>query len=143
MADVFSRKKRSEIMSKVKSRDTKPEMIVRKHLHVLGFRYSLHNKKFPGKPDIALVSRKILIHVNGCFWHGHAQCNSSKLPSTNTKFWETKILTNMSRDAKNMTDAKSLGFLVITIWECELKPKVREETLKNLVGKIKAAEGLF
>ena len=136
MADVFTKEKRSEIMSKIRSGNTKPEMIVRRHLHKNGFRYAIHSKKLPGSPDIVLVSRKIAIFINGCFWHGHKDCFYSKLPISNADFWRNKISTNVLRDAKNHKLIRGLGYKVLTVWQCQLKGKVRDRTLRELVRKI-------
>ncbi len=137
MVDNVSKKRRSEIMRAVKSKDTKPEMIVRKFLFSEGLRYSLHDKKLPGKPDIKLSKYKTLIQINGCFWHGHKDCSIYVMPKTNKEFWRTKIEKNISRDEKNISQLKQLGWNVIVLWECELKKKKRENTLTELVLKIK------
>ena len=100
MSDIFSQTKRSDIMSKISSKDTKPEILVRKFLFSKGFRYRINVKTLPGKPDIVLPKYKTIIFVNGCFWHGH-NCKKGKLPSSNTDFWKEKISNNKSRDAKN------------------------------------------
>jgi DNA mismatch endonuclease, patch repair protein len=119
--DIYSREKRSEIMSKVQSQGTKPEIIVRKRLHSLGFRFRLHNRKLPGTPDIVLPRHHSVIFVHGCFWHHHKGCSKSKLPSSNTEFWEAKIAENVRRDKKKIAQLKRLGWRVLIIWECETK----------------------
>lgn len=131
--DVFSKEKRSQVMSSVKSTDTKPEMIVRKYLHANGFRYGLHNQKLPGHPDIVLRKYKTIVFINGCFWHGHEGCRHYTVPKTNTTYWTAKVRRNVERDAENIAKLKSKGWRVITIWECELKSDMREKTLTNLV----------
>lgn len=119
MSDIFSQTKRSDIMSKISSKDTKPEILVRKFLFSKGFRYRINVKTLPGKPDIVLPKYKTIIFVNGCFWHGH-NCKKGKLPSSNTDFWKEKISNNKSRDAKNSDLLVKLGWKVIIIWQCEI-----------------------
>lgn len=138
MADVFSKKKRSEVMSRIRSKNTKPEMLVRKYLHGLGFRYRLHSQSLQGKPDLALPKYKTVVFVHGCFWHGHKNpsCNVARVPKSNTKFWIDKISYNQSRHVTNLKELKKSGWLVLTVWECDLKPKSRAKTLENLVKKI-------
>jgi len=136
MADIFSRQKRSEIMSKVRSKNTKPEEIVRKYLFSQGFRYRKNVKKLPGTPDIVLPKYKTVIFVNGCFWHGH-DCPKGKLPETNKEKWKKKIDENKKRDEKNYKLLKEKGWKVIIVWECEIKnKKYAEITLKLLKNKI-------
>ena len=106
-------------MSKISSKDTKPEILVRKFLFSKGFRYRINVKTLPGKPDIVLPKYKTIIFVNGCFWHGH-NCKKGKLPSSNTDFWKEKISNNKSRDAKNSDLLVKLGWKVIIIWQCEI-----------------------
>lgn len=125
MADIFSSNKRSEIMSKVSGRDTKPEMIVRRYLFAHGFRYRKNVKKLPGTPDIVLSKYKTVIFVHGCYWHGH-EYRAGKLPTTNVEFWTSKIETNIARDAKVISALESLRWRVIIVWQCELK----NQTLK-------------
>jgi len=112
---------RSLNMSKIKSKNTKPELIVRKLLYEKGFRYRLHIKDLPGKPDICNKKRKIIVEVKGCFWHQHQNCKYSTKPKTNTAYWLTKIVNNSKRDIKNKNLLEKLGFKVFTIWECETK----------------------
>ena len=119
--DIYSKEKRSEIMSKVRSSGTKPEVIVRKELHSLGFRFRLHSKLLPGKPDIVLPKHRAVIFVHGCFWHHHTGCGKSKLPASNAEFWQTKIFENVRRDAQIKSEPKRLGWRVLVIWECETK----------------------
>ncbi len=120
MADIFSKEKRSNIMSLVKSVNTKPEILVRKALFSLGFRYRLHEKKMPGCPDIVLNRFKTIILVHGCFWHAHRNCKKAKLPKSNTEFWETKIAKNLLRDETNMHKLTQMGWNVLVIWECQI-----------------------
>ena len=108
-------------MSRISGSDTKPEIIVRKYLHTHGFRFKKNDRRLPGKPDIVLPKYNTIIFVHGCFWHGHKDCKSSKLPETNKKFWENKISNTMIRDKKNMEYLHKLNWKVIIIWDCELK----------------------
>ena len=112
---------RSRIMRAVKSVDTGPEMIVRRMLHKLGYRYRLHRKDLPGKPDLVFPSRKAVIFVHGCFWHGHDCKRGARTPKTNTQYWTDKIRRNVERDAQAIIDLKAAGWRVLVIWECELK----------------------
>jgi len=116
--DTVSKKKRSEIMSRIRSKNTKPELIVRKYLFSKGYRYRLHDNKLPGKPDIVLKKYKTAIQVRGCFWHGHG-CKFSNIPKTNRAFWRNKILNNKKRDKKNDQKLRRLGFKLIVIPECK------------------------
>ena len=119
--DIYDRQKRSELMSKVRSSDTKPELIVRRKLHSLGFRFRLHSKSLPGKPDIVLPKYRSIVFVHGCFWHHHTNCGKSKLPTSNAEFWRTKIYQNVTRDSLKTEELKKLGWCVLVIWECETK----------------------
>lgn len=132
MTDVFSKEKRSEVMSHIRGRDTKPEMIVRRFLFSKGFRYRLHSKGLPGHPDIVLKKYRTVIFVNGCFWHGH-DCKYGHLPKSNTQYWGPKISSNMERDKKNQKALEESGWRVIRLWECELK-KGKVEYLEKLSG---------
>lgn len=137
MKDKFSKEKRSEIMSKIKKANTKPEMIVRKFLFSQGLRYRIHNKKLIGNPDIVLPKYKTIVFVNGCFWHAHNNCKLNRMPKSNTDYWIPKILRNVERDETNRVELEKLGWNVITVWECELGVKKREDTLIELYNKIK------
>lgn len=119
MTDIFDKVKRSEIMSKISGKDTKPEVLIRKKLFSKGFRFRKNVKTLPGKPDIVLPKYKTTIFVNGCFWHGHG-CKKSKLPKTRTDFWKEKINNNLLRDQKNLENLKNDGWQVIIIWQCEI-----------------------
>lgn len=124
MSDIFSFQKRSDIMSKIGEKNTKPEILVRKFLFSKGFRYRINVKTLPGKPDIVLPKYKTVIFINGCFWHGHIwhghNCKKGKLPSSNIDFWRKKISNNKSRDDKNSDLLIKLGWKVIIIWQCEI-----------------------
>lgn len=135
--DVHSKEVRSYNMSCIKGKNTKPEEIVRKYLFSKGFRYRKNDKRYPGTPDIVLPKYKTVIFVNGCFWHGHEGCKYYVVPKSNTEFWIEKITHNIERDNEKADRLQDMGLKVITVWECELKPKVREETLRLLETKIK------
>ena len=123
MADHLTKGKRSWNMSRIRSKNTKPEMAVRKHLYAKGFRYRLHVNDIPGKPDLSNKTKKIAVFVNGCFWHQHKNCSRSTIPKTNKKYWIPKLKRNVSRFKENLNDLKSFGWKVFIIWECELKNK--------------------
>jgi len=136
MTDIYNKKKRSDVMSKISGRETKPELIVRKYLFSKGFRYRKNDKRYPGKPDIVLPKYKTLIFIHGCFWHGH-KCPAGKLPDTNRKFWESKIRANIERDRKNIRELKKSGWKVLTIWQCEIKNKaIRIQKFKKIIAYI-------
>ena len=118
--DVHSKNIRSYNMSMIKSKDTKPELLLRKILWNKGIRYRLHYKKLPGKPDITITKQKKVIFVNGCFWHRH-NCKYFKWPKTNSEFWKEKIQNTVLRDALNYKNIKELGWDILIIWECEIK----------------------
>jgi len=133
MSDVHDRKTRSYNMSRIKGKDTKPEMMVRRFLFAHGFRYRLHDKKLPGKPDIVLKKYNTVIFVNGCFWHGHEGCRYFKIPSTKQQWWKKKIADTKKRDLKYQEDLIKDGWKIIVLWECELKKKQAEATLNQLI----------
>ncbi|WP_238395684.1 very short patch repair endonuclease [Pontibacter pudoricolor] len=124
-------------MSRIKGKDTKPEMVVRRFLHAKGLRYRLHDKKLPGKPDIVLPKYKTIVNVHGCFWHGHDGCRYYVIPKTRTEWWQQKINRNRELDQQNLSKLIQEGWKVLTIFECELKPKVRADTLDNLLEQIR------
>ena len=137
MTDIKSKEERSRNMAAIKGKDTKPEMIVRKYLFSKGLRFRIHVKKLAGSPDIVLPKYKIVIFVNGCFWHGHDGCKYSRLPKSNDFFWDQKISTNKARDIANEYVLKTLGWKVMHIWECEIKKvKDREKILESIYRKI-------
>ncbi len=117
--DIFSQQKRSQIMGRVHSINTKPELLVRSFLHKNGFRFRLHDKKLPGHPDIVLPKYKTVVEVRGCFWHRHQGCKASTTPFSNTEFWEAKFKRNVERDKKHADELKALGWHLIVVWECE------------------------
>ena len=137
MADVHSKKIRSYNMSKIKGKNTRPEIMVRKFLFSHGFRYRLNVKKLSGKPDIVLSKYRIVIFINGCFWHGHEGCKYFVVPKTRTEWWIDKIQKNKERDFKCEEELLGQNWRVITIWECELKPDKRAQTLEQVLYSIK------
>lgn len=136
MADVHDVATRSYNMSRIKGSDTKPEMLVRQFLFAHGYRYRLHVKNLPGKPDIVFKSRKTVIFIHGCFWHGHEGCRYFVVPKTRTDWWVNKIQQNKQRDIDNFTLLTAEGWKIITIFECELKKNLREHTLNQLINEL-------
>lgn len=136
MADVHNKDTRSYNMSRIRSTNTKPEMLVRKFLHAQGFRYKLHDKTLPGKPDLVLPKYKTVIFIHGCFWHGHKGCKYYVVPKTRTDWWLQKINGNIINDIKSVKVLKKDGWKIITVWECDLKPAKLEKTLKAVSKKI-------
>jgi len=120
MVDIFTTDKRSEIMSRIKNRDTAPEIKVRSIIHRMGYRFRLHRKDLPGNPDIVFPKHKKIIFVNGCFWHGHKNCIRSKRPSSNKNFWDQKIDKNITRDKNIRKALNKSGWKVLVIWQCEI-----------------------
>lgn len=121
MADTFTKEQRSKIMSRVKSTNTKPEILVRQLLHRMGYRFRLHRKDLPGKPDIVLPRHHKVIFVHGCFWHGHEGCPRAARPTTNVDFWNTKIDRNVERDVRNRQELEVLGWEPLVIWQCQTR----------------------
>lgn len=136
MTDVHSKAVRSYNMSRIRSRDTKPELLVRKFLFSKGFRYRLHPKNLPGKPDIVLSKYKTVIFVNGCFWHGHENCKDFVIPKTKTDWWLNKIMGNKRKDLENTRKLIEAGWKTITIFECELKSVKLSESLNKLLDEL-------
>ena len=136
MTDVHNPQTRSYNMSRVRGKDTKPEIVVRRFLFANGFRYRLHDPKLPGKPDIVLPKYKTVIFVNGCFWHGHKGCSYFVLPKTRTEWWLQKIKGTMARDKAAEIGLNVLGWKVIVVWECQLKKNSQIITLTSLLPEI-------
>lgn len=128
--DVFSPEQRSEIMAKVRSQDTKPEVLVRSLIHRMGFRFRLHNKHLPGNPDIVLPRHKKIVFVHGCFWHQHEGCPHAARPASNIAYWNKKLDGNVRRDKANLEKLAALGWRVLVIWECETRN--REQLILRL-----------
>jgi len=136
MTDVHSKKVRSYNMSRIKGRNTKPEIIVRKFLHSKGLRFKLHDKTLSGKPDIVLPKFKTVFFIHGCFWHGHKDCKYFIMPKTRTNWWKEKIDKNIFNDKKHIRELKKQSWKIITVWECKLKSKQRDFYLQKIVDKI-------
>lgn len=130
MVDHVSPQKRSAIMARVKTKNTGPELVVRKMLHRLGYRYRLHRRDLPGSPDIVFVQPKFAIFVNGCFWHGH-NCRYGRLPKSKLSYWRPKIKANRTRDVLKRRELRKQGWAFLVVWECELKKP--EKTLDKIV----------
>ncbi len=128
--DKWDKATRSRCMSRIKSRDTKPELIVRRYLYARGYRYRKNFKRLPGTPDIVLKKYGVAIFIHGCFWHGHD--THMRLPKSNVEYWQRKIERNRERDIRDKEALKKLGWAVITVWECQLAPAVRQETLLEI-----------
>ncbi|MCX8105943.1 MAG: very short patch repair endonuclease [Ignavibacterium album] len=137
MADVHDKITRSYNMSQIKGKNTKPEIMVRKYIFSKGFRYKLHDKRLPGKPDIVLPKLKVVVFIHGCFWHGHSNCRYFVPPKTRTKWWLKKIERNKQLDNENLLKLKDAGWKVFTIFECKLKNNLRAKTLEGLVKQLK------
>jgi DNA mismatch endonuclease (patch repair protein) len=134
MLDVFPPEKRSEIMGRIKGKDTSPELAVRSTLHAMGYRFRLHRKDLPGKPDIVLPKYKTVVFVNGCFWHGHDCRKGKSVPATNTEFWKAKIDGNVCRDRETDDKLKKMGWRVLVVWECEVSD--RETLCERLASEL-------
>ena len=131
MADRMTPEQRHRCMSRIRGRDTKPELVVRRWLWHQGFRYRLYVKALPGRPDIVMRKWRTVIFVNGCFWHGH-DCQSDRRPTTNAQFWQDKIDRNRERDTRNVAALQAAGWHVLVVWECQLNAKNRQQTLREL-----------
>ena len=129
--DIWTKEKRSDVMSKIRSKDTKPETLVRKMLFAKGYRYRLHVRNLPGKPDIVLSKYNAVIFVHGCFWHLHQSCRDGTIPKTRTDYWKDKLLGNKERDKKHRRDLRKLGWRVLRLWECEVE-KNPDKVMKRL-----------
>ena len=133
MTDHLTPIKRSWNMSRIRSKNTKPELMVRKVLHNSGIRYRLHAKDLPGKPDLSNKRRKFAIFVNGCFWHQHKGCKRASIPKSNTEYWIPKLKKNINRLKENLEELDNMGFTTVVIWECEVNKTL---TYNKLVEKI-------
>jgi DNA mismatch endonuclease (patch repair protein) len=134
MTDIYSSAKRSSIMSKISGKNTKPELIVRSLLHKHGYRFRLHRKDLPGKPDICLPRYKTVIFVHGCYWHRHNNCKKGRsMPSTNQDFWQDKFKKTIARDKLNQAELRNRGWKVLVIWECQINDNI-EELIDKIEG---------
>jgi DNA mismatch endonuclease (patch repair protein) len=127
MADRLTAERRSENMRRIRAKDTTPEMVVRRLLHRLGYRYRLHAKDLPGKPDLVFPSRRAIVMVHGCFWHGHKGCRESRMPGSNREYWVEKLERNYARDRSHLRALRRLGWRVIVVWECQTEDPTRLE----------------
>lgn len=134
--DKLSPTERSRVMSVVRSKDTTPELVVRRLLHTMGFRFRLHRKDLPGKPDIVLPKYQACIFVHGCFWHQHPRCKRATRPSSRVEFWDEKLDGNIARDKKNIRALKKLGWRVLVVWECQTKkPEILRQQIIRFFSK--------
>ena len=133
MVDFLSPTERSERMSRIRGKDTKPELALRKVLHGLRLRYRLHGAGLPGKPDLVFPRYKVVVFVHGCFWHRHGKCRFATTPATRADFWQAKFAANVTRDRAAMAELKESGWRVATIWECSLRKSVHVEAVAELV----------
>lgn len=129
---MMTPEQRHKCMARIRSKNTKPEIMVRKYLFARGFRYRKNVRRLPGTPDIVLRKYRTVIFVNGCFWHGHEGCRYSHLPKSNVEFWRNKIERNKKRDLRERVELRRMGWHVIQVWECQLKPKERGMTLRSI-----------
>ena len=143
MTDIFTPEKRSEVMSRIRGRNTKPEVALRSMLHRLGYRFTVSgpkNKSLPGKPDIVLPKYRTVIFVHGCFWHGHENCRIFKMPTSRRQWWSAKIMGNRARDKRNEAALLAMGWNVVTIWECALNSMAARKWLAvripGLIGQV-------
>jgi DNA mismatch endonuclease, patch repair protein len=130
--DVFTAEERSALMSRIRGRDTKPELVVRRLAHALGYRFRLHRRDLPGAPDMTFAGRKKVVFVHGCFWHQHPGCRYAYKPKSNIKFWKTKLAANARRDTRVLQKLCEQGWSPLVIWECEISD------LTNLAGRLKS-----
>lgn len=133
--DIWPKQKRSEVMSRIKGENTKPEMILRSQLFRHGFRFRIHQKNLPGKPDIVLPKYRTVIFVHGCFWHYHKDCREGKIPFTNSNFWKNKLKRNIERDEVNINALRKDNWKVFVVWECEIEKNL-ETTIHDLISNI-------
>jgi DNA mismatch endonuclease, patch repair protein len=139
MADVFSPTKRSEVMSAIRSKNTKPEIKIRSALHRLGYRFRLHVKDMPGKPDLVLPKYSTAIQVRGCFWHGHT-CPDGHIPNSRQDYWIPKLDKNKKRDRQNDAKLRQLGWSLLIVWECQCSPSKLPETINRIVCHLRKSE---
>jgi DNA mismatch endonuclease, patch repair protein len=130
--DIWSKQKRSEVMSRIRGKNTKPEMILRSKLFQKGFRFRVHQRDLPGKPDIVLPKYQTAIFVHGCFWHYHKDCREGRIPSTNSKFWKEKLRRNIAKDKANIKELRKDNWNVFVIWECEIERHL-DQTMRKLL----------
>jgi DNA mismatch endonuclease (patch repair protein) len=134
--DTLTPRERSAAMAKIRAKDTKPELLVRRLIHSMGFRYRLHARKLPGHPDLVFPGRRMAIFVHGCFWHLHGRCKRARIPKSNRKFWTEKLNGNRARDAASLKQLRRLGWKSLVLWECQLGKEavLRRRILRFLGG---------
>lgn len=133
MTDIVDKSKRSRMMARIRGKDTRPEMVVRRALHAQGFRYRLNVRGLPGTPDLVFPKRCAVIFIHGCYWHRHQGCRYTTLPATNTEFWTKKFEENIARDTRNVRELRVKGWRVAIVWECVLRCSHREDTVAGIV----------
>lgn len=139
MADIFDKETRSALMARIRGRNTRPEVWLRRMLFAMGYRFHLHAADLPGRPDVVFTKRKAVIFMHGCFWHGHS-CPAGRIPKTRREFWERKLAANRERDARQMRLLEGAGWRVMVVWECELrKPEGLPERLASFLGPTRLA----
>lgn len=135
MTDIYSRDKRSQIMARVRASGTRPELVVRQVAHRLGYRFRLHRKDLPGRPDLVFPRHRKVVLVHGCFWHGHENCRKARRPGSNAAFWDAKLARNIERDRQTLTALTCSGWRVLTVWECETRrPEQLAERLRGFLS---------
>lgn len=140
MVDIVDKQTRSRMMAGIKGKNTKPELVLRKALHAMGYRFRLHDKRLPGRPDIVLPKWNAVIEVHGCFWHRHADCRYATTPNTRTEFWTKKFAANVARDRRNVEQLQASGWRTAVVWECRLREKEIDELLAELGHWIRSKE---
>lgn len=143
MADIVSRDVRSKMMASNRSRDTKPELLVRRYLHAQGYRFRLDVRKLPGSPDIVLARYHAAIFVHGCYWHRHEGCRFATIPKSNTEFWQEKFDRNVERDGRAKVDLLEMGWRVAVVWECALAKNMLADNLSYLASWIRSGETIL
>lgn len=136
MVDRFSKETRSHVMSRIRGKDTKPEMFVRSYLFSRGLHFRKNDRRYPGSPDVVLPKYNAVVFVHGCFWHHHEGCRYATMPKSNVEYWKKKLYGNVERDERNRKELEEMGWKVITVWECQLKKDKRERTLDELYAQI-------
>ncbi|MBK8060030.1 MAG: DNA mismatch endonuclease Vsr [Gemmatimonadetes bacterium] len=140
MADIVDRATRSRMMAGIGGKDTAPELTVRRFLHREGFRFRLHRRDLPGRPDVVLARYRVAVLVHGCFWHRHSSCRYATTPSSNREFWHAKFAQNVARDRRNLRELRRLGWTPIVVWECSLSPS-RLAALKRKIQQARPGSG--
>jgi DNA mismatch endonuclease (patch repair protein) len=142
MADIMSAQKRSAVMARIRGKDTQPELLARRALHAMGYRYRLYRRDLPGTPDIVFPSRRKVVFVHGCFWHGHSGCRHAVMPATRPEFWAAKIRRNQERDADALAQLQAQGWRVLVLWECEMADARQVSMcLSHFLGGARASQG--